>query len=38
MPNIRGSRFRRVTLDEGARQGLLGHGSLLTVTSAGNRT
>jgi hypothetical protein len=38
MPNVRGSRFRRVTLDEGARRGLLGHGSLLTVTSAGNRT
>jgi hypothetical protein len=38
MPNIRGSRFRRVTLDEGQRGGLLGHGSLLTVTSAGNRT
>jgi mono/diheme cytochrome c family protein len=38
MPNIRGSRFRRVTLDEGTRRGLLGHGSLLTVTSAGNRT
>ena len=38
IPNIRGSRFRRVTLDEGARRGLLGQGSLLTVTSAGNRT
>ena len=38
IPNIRGSRFRRVALDEGARRGLLGHGSLLTVTSAGNRT
>jgi mono/diheme cytochrome c family protein len=38
IPNIRGSRFRRVTLDDGARRGLLGHGSLLTVTSAGNRT
>jgi mono/diheme cytochrome c family protein len=38
IPNIRGSRFRRITLDEGARRGLLGHGSLLTVTSAGNRT
>ena len=38
IPNIRGSRFRRVTLDEGRRGGLLGHGSLLTVTSAGNRT
>ena len=38
IPNIRGSRFRRVGLDQGARRGLLGHGSLLTVTSAGNRT
>jgi mono/diheme cytochrome c family protein len=37
IPNVRGSRFRRVTLDE-ERSGLLGHGSLLTVTSAGNRT
>jgi mono/diheme cytochrome c family protein len=36
--NIRGSRFRRVTLDDGARRGMLGHGSFLTVTSAGNRT
>ncbi len=38
IPNIRGSRFRRVTLDDTARRGLLGHGSLLTVTSVGNRT
>jgi cytochrome c551/c552 len=38
IPNIRGSRFRRVSLGDGARRGLLGHGSLLTVTSAGNRT
>ena len=38
LPNVRGSRFRRVTLDDGGRRGLLGHGSLLTVTSAGNRT
>jgi hypothetical protein len=38
IPNIRGSRFRRVALGDGARRGLLGHGSLLTVTSAGNRT
>ncbi len=38
IPDVRGSRFRRVTLDEDARHGLLGHGSLLTVTSAGNRT
>jgi mono/diheme cytochrome c family protein len=38
IPNVRGSRFRRVTLQDGARRGLLGHGSLLTVTSVGNRT
>jgi hypothetical protein len=38
IPNIRGSRFRRVALADGARRGLLGHGSFLTVTSAGNRT
>jgi mono/diheme cytochrome c family protein len=37
IPNVRGSRFRRVTV-EGNRGGLLGQGSLLTVTSAGNRT
>jgi mono/diheme cytochrome c family protein len=37
IPNVRGSRFRRVTLDD-ERSGLLGQGSLLTVTSAGNRT
>jgi hypothetical protein len=38
IPNIRGSRFRRVELAEGGRRGLLGHGSVLTVTSAPNRT
>ena len=38
IPNVRGSRFRRVALADGARGGLLGHGSLLTVTSAGDRT
>ena len=37
IPNVRGSRFRRVTVT-GERGGLLGQGSLLTVTSAGNRT
>ena len=36
--NVRGSRFRRVTLEDSARRGLLGHGSFLTATSAGNRT
>jgi hypothetical protein len=38
IPYVRGSRFRRVALTGDARRGLLGHGSLLTVTSAGNRT
>jgi hypothetical protein len=39
IPNVYGSRFRRVTLDDnGVRRGLLGHGSILTVTSYANRT
>jgi hypothetical protein len=38
IPNIYGSRFRRVTLDEDARRGLLGKGSLLLVTSHADRT
>ena len=38
IPNVRGSHFRRVPLEEGARGGLLGHGSILTVTSYANRT
>ena len=38
IPGIRGSHFRRIQLDEEARGGLLGHGSILTVTSYGNRT
>jgi len=38
IPNVRGSRFRRVTLLGRHRRGLLGHGSILTATSAGNRT
>jgi mono/diheme cytochrome c family protein len=37
VPGVNGTRFRRVTL-EGQRGGLLGHGSLLTVTSYPNRT
>ena len=36
-PGIYGSRFRRVALP-GERRGLLGHGSVLTVTSYANRT
>ena len=38
IPNVYGSRFRRVKLDGEARRGLLGHGSILTVTSYPNRT
>ena len=38
IPNVYGSHFRRVTLDDEARRGLLGHGSILTVTSYANRT
>ena len=35
---VRGSRYRRVELDDPRRGGLLGHGSILSVTSYGNRT
>jgi hypothetical protein len=38
MPNIRGSRFRRVPVVEDDRRGLLGQGSFLLVTSVANRT
>jgi hypothetical protein len=39
IPNVYGSRFRRVALaDNGERGGLLGQGSILTVTSYANRT
>jgi len=39
IPGIRGSRMRRVMLPEDSpRRGLLGHGSILTLTSAANRT
>jgi mono/diheme cytochrome c family protein len=39
IPNVYGSRFRRVTLaDDSVRRGLLGQGSVLTVTSYANRT
>ena len=38
IPGIYGSRFRRVTLDDERRGGLLGMGSVLMVTSYGNRT
>ena len=38
IPNVYGSRFRRVDLPGEARRGLLGHGSVLTVTSLATRT
>jgi mono/diheme cytochrome c family protein len=38
IPNIYGAGFRRVTFDDGVRGGLLGQGSILTVTSYANRT
>ena len=39
IPNIKGTHFRRVTLEpDSARAGLLGHGSILTVTSHPDRT
>jgi cytochrome c5 len=36
--NVYGNHFRRVALADPARRGLLGQGSILTVTSYGNRT
>jgi hypothetical protein len=38
VPNIYGSRFRKVVFDDPHRGGLLGQGSLLTITSYPNRT
>jgi hypothetical protein len=38
VPNVYGSQFRRVTLKDSSRGGLLGQGSILTVTSYPNRT
>ncbi len=38
IPNIYGSQFRRVSLTDCNRGGLLGQGSILTVTSYPNRT
>ena len=38
VPNVVGSRFRRVPVVNDARRGLLGHGSILTLTSLANRT
>jgi hypothetical protein len=38
IPNVRGDRFRRVTLTDPNRRGLLGKASILMVTSYPNRT
>jgi mono/diheme cytochrome c family protein len=38
IPNIYGSHFRRVTLPDPTRRGLLGHGSILAATAYPNRT
>src|SRR5262249_20438830 len=38
IPNIKGDHFRRVTITDPNRRGLLAHGSILTVTSYSNRT
>jgi hypothetical protein len=38
IPNIYGTHFRRVTITDENRKGLLGQGSILMVTSYGNRT
>jgi hypothetical protein len=38
IPGIIGSRFRRVTINDPNRRGLLGHGSILTATSFPTRT
>jgi hypothetical protein len=38
IPGIYGSHFRRVRLPDASRHGLLGHGSILTVTSYSTRT
>jgi hypothetical protein len=38
IPNVFGSHFRRVTFSDSRRGGLLGQGSVLTVTSYPNRT
>ncbi len=38
IPNVLGSRFRRVSLPDENRRGLLGQASILTLTSVSNRT
>ena len=38
IPDVYGARFRRIAVTDEHRRGLLGHGSVLTVTSYPNRT
>jgi len=38
IPSIYGTQFRKVTVSNDARRGLLGHGSILALTSQNNRT
>ncbi|HWP36607.1 MAG TPA: DUF1592 domain-containing protein [Gemmatimonadales bacterium] len=38
IPNVNGPEFRRVTYPDATRRGLLGHGSILTLTSHADRT
>ena len=38
LPNVYGSHFRRVPITDPNRRGILGHASILTVTSQSNRT
>ncbi len=38
IPNVVGTRFQRVALTDANRRGLLGHGSILTMTSVADRT
>jgi hypothetical protein len=38
VPNVYGTQYRRVRVTNAARRGLLGHGSVLALTSQNNRT
>ncbi len=38
VPNVYGTQFRRVPVTDEVRKGLLGHGSILALTSQNNRT
>ena len=38
IPNVAGAEFRRVSMPDERRRGLLGHGSVLMLTSLANRT